>query len=380
MLTVVYTGQKPPEKVSKSIFLAGPTPRSPTVKSWRPDFIKELENQGFDGVVFSPEWPPAGTTPTSSWNYKGQIEWEWDYRAMADVIAYWIPRELVDMPAFTTNVEFGLDFETNKIIYGHPDWAKKVDYLDACCRQKGIRVHREIDKQVAEILSRIGQGAERTGGERFVPLHIWKTDQFQDWYQSHKVKGNIIKDARVLWNYGLFCFALWVDMWIKSEDRRVTCDFVFSRTDISAVVAYHPAPDPMDTEVVLVKEFRSAVRNKDGYVHELPSGSGHGADPRAVAADELHEETGVLIDPSRFVSVGSRQLAATLTSHHAHVFKVELTDVEIAAFKVLETTGKPCGEENTAERCFVEVRTVKQIIAEGLVDWSMVGMVFSALR
>ena len=45
----------------KSIFLAGPTPRGENAKSWRVDACKKLEELGFDGVVYVPEyssWKP----------------------------------------------------------------------------------------------------------------------------------------------------------------------------------------------------------------------------------------------------------------------------------------------------------------------------------
>ena len=34
------------------------------------------------------------------------------------------------MPAFTTNVEFGYWLHTGKVLYGRPDEAKKIKYLD----------------------------------------------------------------------------------------------------------------------------------------------------------------------------------------------------------------------------------------------------------
>ena len=40
----------------KSIFLAGPTPRGENAKSWRVDACKKLEELGFDGVVYVPEY------------------------------------------------------------------------------------------------------------------------------------------------------------------------------------------------------------------------------------------------------------------------------------------------------------------------------------
>lgn len=34
------------------------------------------------------------------------------------------------MPAFTTNVEFGYWLHTGKVLYGRPDNARKIKYLD----------------------------------------------------------------------------------------------------------------------------------------------------------------------------------------------------------------------------------------------------------
>ena len=113
-------------KGKKSIFLAGPTPRSEAVVSWRTDACKKLEKLGFDGVVYVPEY--------SSWkpkaDYTEQAMWERIALTEATVILFWIPRSLPDMPAFTTNVEFGYWLHTNKVIYGRPDNAEKIKYLD----------------------------------------------------------------------------------------------------------------------------------------------------------------------------------------------------------------------------------------------------------
>ena len=43
-------------KGEKSIFLAGPTPREKDIISWRNEAIKILENLGFDGIVYVPEY------------------------------------------------------------------------------------------------------------------------------------------------------------------------------------------------------------------------------------------------------------------------------------------------------------------------------------
>ena len=113
-------------KNKKSIFLAGPTPRGENVESWRTKACQIIEQYGFDGIVYVPEY--------SSWkpktDYVDQAQWERDALANSSVIAFWIPRFLPDMPAFTTNVEFGYWLHTGKVLYGRPDNAKKIKYLD----------------------------------------------------------------------------------------------------------------------------------------------------------------------------------------------------------------------------------------------------------
>ena len=113
-------------KGKKSIFLAGPTPRDDSVLSWRVDACKLIEDIGFDGIVSDPEY----STLKPRGDYLDQVEWEREALSNASVILFWIPRILPDMPAFTTNVEFGYWIHTGKVIYGRPDDARKIRYLD----------------------------------------------------------------------------------------------------------------------------------------------------------------------------------------------------------------------------------------------------------
>lgn len=110
----------------KSIFFAGPTPRNKATKSWRPEAIDKLKELGFDGVVYIPEYEGLQEKE----DYTDQAMWERKALTEATVILFWVPRELPDMPAFTTNVEFGYWIHTGKIIYGRPDTAEKIKYLD----------------------------------------------------------------------------------------------------------------------------------------------------------------------------------------------------------------------------------------------------------
>ena len=124
-MVINYSDQKV-VKNKKSIFIAGPTPRDRNVKSWRTTACEKLNELGFDGVVYVPEY--------SSWkpktDYVDQAMWEREALIEATVIMFWIPISLPDMPAFTTNVEFGYWLHSGKVIYGRPDDATKIKYLD----------------------------------------------------------------------------------------------------------------------------------------------------------------------------------------------------------------------------------------------------------
>ena len=63
-------------------------------------------------------------------DYTDQAAWEREALSEASTIVFWVPRELETMPAFTTNVEFGYWINRNKIVYGRPDEARKIKYLD----------------------------------------------------------------------------------------------------------------------------------------------------------------------------------------------------------------------------------------------------------
>ena len=115
-------------KNKKSIFLAGPTPRSVKVISWRNEAIKILKNLNYDGVVYVPELEHDNRT----YDYNNQVYWERDALHNSNVIVFWIPRNIETLPAFTTNVEFGywICKNSDKVLYGRPDDSVKNKYLD----------------------------------------------------------------------------------------------------------------------------------------------------------------------------------------------------------------------------------------------------------
>jgi len=119
-MNIVYALE--PIPAGPSVFLAGPTPRSEAVFSWRPRALQLLRGRGFDGSVFVPE-------PKGPWDWGRQVQWEAEALHAATVILFWIPRDLVTMPAFTTNVEFGFWCRSGKVVLGAPGDAPKMRYL-----------------------------------------------------------------------------------------------------------------------------------------------------------------------------------------------------------------------------------------------------------
>lgn len=397
-MKVVYATQDPPETIRKSVFLIGPSPRGDVGESWRPAMIEALQAAGYDGVIYVPE-PEDGIWPET---YLEQISWEQKYLAQCDLILAWVPRDLQTMPAFTTNVEFGDYLDSGKLIYGRPKGAPKTRYLDALYKERWNRKPlSSLEEMAVAAVNRIGEGSARSGGERAVPLEVWRSKQFQDWYEELRYAGNRLDDAKLLWSFYvgpqkqfLFCFTLWVDVWVESENRHKSNEFIFSRTDISTIVAYHiernSAGEVRDIHILLVKEFRSPARTADGFIHELPGGSsfepsdsplrGLLVPAYQVASHELEEETSLKIDPKRFRMLSSRQLAGTLSTHQAVVFTVRLTAAELDQAKKLEQSGQAFGVKGDSEQTYVEVGTLYQILESNLLDWSQLGMVFQALH
>ncbi|MFW6219936.1 MAG: nucleoside 2-deoxyribosyltransferase domain-containing protein [bacterium] len=126
----------------KSVFLAGPTPRSSTVKSWRPEVINEFKKHNFNGILFVPE------TDFTKQNYIDQIEWEDNALHVSICILFWIPRNLETMPGFTTNIEFGEWMKSGKVILGYPPKAEKMRYLKEKAFQYNIPISHTIEETV----------------------------------------------------------------------------------------------------------------------------------------------------------------------------------------------------------------------------------------
>ena len=401
-MQVVYAREPFPDRWTKSVFLAGPTPREGGPPSWRPKALRALKAAGYDGAVLIPEDRGVNGCGITPENYDPQIRWEHEALRRADVVLFWVARDLtpmprkrrkdpvvLKMPAFTTNIEWGEWFDSGKVALGYPERTPKVGYFRAKAKWLGIPIAHTLKATVARAIEMIGAGALRKGGETCVPIEIWRTPIFQRWHAAQKKAGNVLLDARVLWTYRigrdrerLFFWTLETDMRVGKDGQVVKNGLVLGRPDVSATVLFGKDLG-FNTEVALIREFRPSATTSDGFVREPAGGSSwEKRAPIEVAAAEAAEEAGVELTVSRLKDLGDRQLMPTLSAHRARVYVVRLTPEELRALKA--RGDRPFGREREGERTWVEVRTIRQLLdqADGLqpndVDWSTLGMILYA--
>lgn len=384
-MRAVYALQGFPSKVRKTLFLAGCTPRKDAT-SWRKEALQILQDLGFEGHVYVPEPPEAQWAE----DYTEQVEWEEEGLRRADVIVFWVPRDTQGkrsgepMLGLTTNDEWGVWKASGKVVWGSPEGADHTRYQKYYSSKLGVPTSTTLRGTLQAALAKLGEGAPRQDGEAMVPLHVWARPDFQAWYAAQREAGNTLNSMHIPWSLWVgkgksMCplYVMQPSVQVGAEGRAKTNECVMVRSDISVVCLYRRHPDRGRTRVVLAKEFRSAARNQDAYVHELPGGSS--ADPKLspieVAVEEVSEELGFQLTASRLTAHGSRQMGATLSSYHAHLFSAELTESEIDRFEKDTSTHGADSEE----RVTVEVRDLDTIMSERLVDWPTLGQILQVL-
>lgn len=123
-MNIIYAKEEISTAKKPVVFLAGPTPRSVNVKSWRPEAIKLFGELGFEGTLLIPEDRNGLIL-----DYGNQVEWEEEGLIRADCIMFWIPRNIDTLPGFTTNIEWGTWHKSGKVILGAPQGAPKMRYI-----------------------------------------------------------------------------------------------------------------------------------------------------------------------------------------------------------------------------------------------------------
>ena len=163
MTVVLYTNSGFNEgriKQKPSVFLAGPTPRTPSTPSWRPEAVSIFKKRKFDGHIFVPEDSDNAfiiddDEKVFDWMY--QVTWETKMLKLADVIMFWIPRNMKTMPGLTTNVEYGMWIiqRPEKVVLGFPDWACNTNYLKYHAEEKDIPVVYTLEATVIEVIKKL---------------------------------------------------------------------------------------------------------------------------------------------------------------------------------------------------------------------------------
>lgn len=380
---IVFSNQELPSYISKSIFLAGPSIRDYTQKDWRHDALAILEQMNYTGTVFVPipDVVFYGQSPLKTGDYNTQISWEQSARSMADIIVFWIPRNIKNgMYGLTTNFELGEDLKTGKVVYGRPDHADKTRYLDMVV---GGPVFNDLSLLLNHAVSFL-KDYERTGVEATIPSNVWSSKHFQTWYRLLKDAGNTLESFNVVSVYPespgpLFFFMAKVSVYVASEDRHKSNEVILGRPDISSVIPYY-VDEYGEKHILLVKEFRSPAVNNKGYVYEFPGGSAGSHEcisAKKNACKELEEEAGLCISEERIEYVGVRQLASTFSIHQSHLYKVRMTSEEYLLMKEYSESQKVFEDDWGCERTFCVLINQKDIMSLP-VDYTTLGMLMEA--
>jgi len=385
VLSAVYATEDLPQAYSASLFLGGPSGRA-AEGGWRSEALRLLAAQNFDGVVLLPEPRPLRTSIPAA----ELMAWEDEALHHCDFILMWLgPESLSDFSAIE---QWGLWQRTGKVVLGTP--LEDGPLIASASRWRVPVVHslQELTLLAQQLTS---PGALRRRGERMVPLFLWRSPSFQSWLRALVQAGHRLDGIELEWTHrsrGIgrppFLWAMRPAVQVRGERRQLTGEVVIGRADVSATVLYYrgQAASLLSTLVVVVREFRAAVRNRSGFAWMLPSGSAarageHVHDARTTAAQEVLEETGLRIPHEKLqpVPLGDRQLLASLACHHAQLFRAALSDDQLAALRRTAAAGRPFGA-TPSERCYVSVRSVRELLAEPDLDWSHLGMLLYALH
>lgn len=390
---LVYALEDVPFEYTHSIFLAGPTPRDNSI-SWREKAVELLNKYNYDGVVFIPEQRDGFRQK----EYYNQIDWELKMMDKADIIMFWIPRNIdFNMLGLTTNIEYGRWENSGKIVIGFPKDSDNNTYIEKSFGKLNNEIYYTLEDTIKATINKFNDDKFkpnlRKGIETDIPLYIYNTKEFQGWYDNQKRIGNRLESAKVNYVFimpkmkKVFLWILHVNVYIAAEDRVKSNEFILSRTDICSAVLFkkpkvdnlYTKYDLLNTQIVIVREFRSPVNNGTNYIYELPGGSSMKEEDNIdVIHDELLEECNLNIPKDRIKYYKSRQLMGTLSIHKSHLYYVELNKEEIDYIKQLKN--KSFGIEEDSEKTYVEVYKLRDILNNNLLDWSNIGMIMEILN
>jgi hypothetical protein len=189
--------------------------------------------------------------------------------ASADVILFWVPRNNKEHLGLTTNVGWGEWFDSGKVVFGDPPSAPSIRYPQTLADRVSAPRFDTLEETLTEALRLLGGRFCKKGVECAIPLNVWCHPTFQEWYTAQTSAGNELREFELMWNFGVpsrvkdpltskqkvFCWVAKVHIYIASEDRVKTNEFVFGRTDISTVAMFYLDPrEGANDSVLLVRE------------------------------------------------------------------------------------------------------------------------------
>ena len=366
---ILKRGNEIPSTFERCVFLAGADGAE-----WESAAVQKLLAAGFDKGVIIVGDAAAEEVGTGGWRYKAT--------QLADAIVCHVPVGAERDDYMTREIMAWA--ESGKMFCS----AEEGSWVDELVAPHGIAPARDLDALIANSFKMVKNGAERKDAERLVPLMIWRTQPWALWYSNLTAAGNRLDGAKVEWTFRVgpgkafvLFWAVHANIWVEAEGRNKANEVVIARPDIACVLAYMPGEQMLDTEIIVIKEFRSPCRNEHAFVYELPGGSSFkpNSDVYQTAADELFEETGIRVDKSRLRKEMSRQAAATVTTHHVHLFSCELTVEEMDVARKCAEEKAVFGNAHETERTYIETVTLREAIPASKMDFTTLGMIMQTI-
>ncbi|MGW3228738.1 hypothetical protein [Kitasatospora sp. NPDC001095] len=244
-----------------------------------------------------------------------------------------------------------------------------------------VPVHTDLDAAVAQVLDRIGRGAERSGGARHMPLPVYLSPGFFGWLTQHVDERPVLAGAEVEWTEpGALTedTVAWsaVRVRLRHRDHSITEHRLLSHPGRLSLVIHRRRDPWTESEVLLVP----ATTNGHGphtALLDLPSfpirhiddgGAPVGLTDRAWAL--LAEEFGLYVTPHLLNTLPYRSDSPLVHTRHS-VVAAQLTDEQFAALAARLQTA-PVGE--------LEIHRVVDLLAEPVCDWGTVGAITAAVN
>jgi len=95
---------------------------------------------------------PEDSSGSPKFDYDDQVTWEWEGLMTSTVVLFWIPREMQSMPAFTTNVEYGMSIWGRNMAIGWPEDAPKNRYLERLATRFHLTPVHTLEEVVRDAL------------------------------------------------------------------------------------------------------------------------------------------------------------------------------------------------------------------------------------